>query len=324
MPRLWKTKAGGCPRASGLGREFELAIMKGMKGVKNVWNNRLEQLLAEETLPASYRQLVETWLAPLAEWLCRLRREPGRPLLVGVHGAQGTGKTTLCRVLELLLVQKNWRALTLSLDDFYFSRARRRQLAKEVHPLLITRGVPGTHDIELLTQTLDRLVAVEPVSLPRFNKATDDCEPVSAWPRVGGELDIIFLEGWCVGCRAVAESVLELPVNALETEEDVDGSWRAYVNSCLAGEYTDLFQRLDALVMLKAPSMEQVLEWRCLQESKLAQRGEGGGVMSRPEIQRFVQHYERITRHALAEMPGRADYLLELGADHDIIAAHNT
>jgi D-glycerate 3-kinase len=287
--------------------------------MKTGWNDKLERVLAEESLPASYRQLVETWLLPLADWLARRRRETGRPLLVGVHGAQGTGKTTLCRVLEILLAQNNWQALTLSLDDFYFSRAKRRQLARDIHPLLITRGVPGTHDIALLMQTLDKLAAAETVSLPRFSKATDDCEPASAWPRVGGDLDVVFLEGWCVGCRAVAESALELPVNTLEAEEDTDGSWRAHVNTCLAGDYADLFQRLDALLMLKAPSMEQVIEWRCLQESKLA---EGGGVMSMPEIQRFVQHYERITCHALAEMPGRADYLLELDVDHRIIAAH--
>jgi len=300
-----------------------LDTMKSMRAMNSVWDDKLEQLLAEESLPAAYRQLVETWLLPLADWLSRHPREPGRPLLVGVHGAQGTGKTTLCRVLGLLLAQENWRALTLSLDDFYFSRAKRRQLARDIHPLLITRGVPGTHDIELLMQTLDKLTAAETVSLPCFNKATDDCEPASAWPRVGGERDIIFLEGWCVGCRPVAESALELPMNTLEAEEDTDGSWRARVNACLAGEYAELFQRLDALVMLKAPSMEQVVEWRCLQESKLAERGGGRAVMSIPEIQRFVQHYERISRHALAEMPAWADYLLELGLDHGIIAAHS-
>jgi D-glycerate 3-kinase len=297
--------------------------MKSMKGMKSGWNDKLELMLVEEFLPASYRKLVETWLLPLADWLYRRRQEPGGPLIVGVHGAQGSGKTTLCRVLEVLLAQRDWRALTLSLDDFYFSRARRRQLAEEVHPLLITRGVPGTHDIGLLMQTLDKLMAAETASLPRFNKATDDCEPASAWPRVGGELDVVFLEGWCVGCRAVAASALELPMNTLEAEEDSDGSWRTHVNVCLAGEYAKLFQRLDALLMLKAPSMEQVVEWRCLQESKLAARGEGGGIMSISEIQRFVQHYERITRHALAEMPARADYLLELDADHSIFAAHS-
>jgi D-glycerate 3-kinase len=292
-----------------------------MTAMKSGWNDKLAQVLAEESLPASYRQLVETWLPPLADWLCQRRREAGRPLLVGVHGAQGTGKTTLCRVLELLLAQKNWQALTLSLDDFYFSQAKRRQLAQDIHPLLITRGVPGTHDVELLMQTLDKLMAAETASLPRFNKATDDREPISAWPWSAGDLDLVFLEGWCVGCRAVDEATLQQPVNALETEEDTDGSWRSHVNACLAGEYAELFLRLDALVMLRAPSMEQVLEWRCLQESKLAERGRGGGVMSMPEIRRFVQHYERITRHALTEMPGRADYLLELGVDHCIIGA---
>jgi D-glycerate 3-kinase len=287
------------------------------------WNDELEQMLTEESLPPSYRQLVETWLPPLVDWLSRRRREAGRPLLVGVHGAQGTGKTTLCRALEILLVQNNWQALTLSLDDFYFSRAKRQQLARDIHPLLITRGVPGTHDIAQLMQTLDKLAAAESVSLPRFNKATDDCEPASAWSRVGGEADIIFLEGWCVGCRAVAPSALESPVNELEAEEDPDGGWRAHVNACLAGEYAELFLRLDSLVMLQPPSMEQVIEWRCLQETKLAQHGQGEGIMSMAGIQRFVQHYERLTRHALEEMPARADYLVELDADHNIIGARS-
>lgn len=283
-------------------------------------NKELELLLAQESLPPDYRQLVETWVVPLADWLARRRAGSQRPMLVGIHGAQGTGKTTLCKVLEILLAEQGQRVLSLSLDDFYLSRARRQQLARDVHPLLITRGVPGTHDIGLLSRTLDALLGASPASLPRFNKATDDCESASQWPRVEGGWDIILLEGWCVGSHAVATADLLSPVNALEATEDGDGHWRAYANDCLAREYADLFGRLDALVMLCAPSMQQVIEWRCLQESKLAGSSQGEAIMSATELRRFVQHYERITRRALAEMPGRADYMLELDANHGIVS----
>ena len=182
----------------------------------------------------------------------------------------------------------------------------------------MTRGVPGTHNIKQLSETLDALMNGDPVKLPRFNKATDDGVPESSWPEGEGDWDIILLEGWCVGCRPVAQQQLRQPTNQLEASEDAGGEWRSYVNECLGGAYADLFHRLDALVMLCAPSMEQVLQWRRLQESKLARSDSGNAIMSATEVQRFVQHYERITRHALAEMPSRADYLLQLDAAHNI------
>ena len=281
-------------------------------------SEKLAAFISAENLPASYPELVETWLVPLANWLAARRSAQGKTLLVGLHGGQGTGKTTLCRVLEILLAETGLHCQTLSLDDFYLARDERLALAEQVHPLLATRGVPGTHDLRLLSTTLRALERGKSVVLPRFNKAEDERELPANWVEVAAGVDVILLEGWCIGCRAQPNAELETPINALEASEDPDGRWRRYVNDCLAGPYAELQAKLDYLVMLCAPSMEAVLEWRALQERKLAEQG-GSQVMSDKEIQRFVQHYERLTRHALAEMPLRADYQLRLDADHKFI-----
>jgi len=281
---------------------------------------KIAAFVAGERLPEAYTELAVTWIVPLADWLGKRRLERGSILLAGVHGGQGTGKTTVCRVLELLLAEAGYRCLTLSLDDFYLGRETREQLAKQVHPLLATRGVPGTHNIELLAKTLSAVASGEAVDLPRFNKAEDDREPRANWSKVKAGVDIVLLEGWCIGNLPQTEKELREPVNPLEADEDAEGVWRRYVNTCLAGNYRALFEQLHCLVMLCAPSMEAVLEWRTLQESKLAGQG-GSRVMSEQEVQRFVQHYERLTRHALAEMPARADYLLQLDREHNFTEA---
>ncbi|MDJ0878916.1 MAG: hypothetical protein QNI86_09915 [Halieaceae bacterium] len=281
---------------------------------------QLRSLAEAETLPASYPAMAERWFAPLAEWLALRHRALDAPLLVGVNGAQGTGKTTACAVFSLMLREHGVRPLTLSLDDFYLDRAARRQLADDVHPLLITRGVPGTHEVSLLEQTLDAVLAGQSARVPVFDKAIDDRLPESEWLDVGAA-DVILLEGWCIGATPEPVAALKDPLNDLEARDDPDGLWRRFVNDELAGPYAVLFDRLHELVMLKAPSLARVLEWRRLQEEKLAQRRSGGGVMSPAEIKHFVEHYERVTRHCLEEMPARADYLLEVADDHSICGA---
>ena len=278
----------------------------------------LKRLIAAEGLPPNYLALSETWLEPLAAWLVQRYQSAHAPLSIGVHGGQGTGKTTLCRTMELLLAHGGLEVVTLSLDDFYLTREQRQQLAGRVHPLFATRGVPGTHDVVLLQQTLESLRDGRAVELPVFDKAEDDRLPREQWRKIESRADIILLEGWCVGCRPQADEFLEAPQNALEAEEDRNAAWRRYVNQALGAEYAQLFANLDYLVMLAAPSMEAVLEWRLLQESKL---GPGSQRMNQQGVERFVQHYERITRHALSEMPERADYLLEFDTDHQIVRA---
>lgn len=281
----------------------------------------LAALIAAEGLPAAYSATIDACWRPLAAWIAARKVVSGRPLIVAVSGSQGSGKSTLCRMLEALLAEEyRLHAATLSLDDLYLTRAERADLAQRVHPLFATRGVPGTHDVALGMAVLDGVRRGQAgLVLPRFDKGTDDRAPESAWRRIAAPVDVLLFEGWCLGAQPQGEADLIAPVNRLEAEEDADGRWRRHVNAALAGPYRALFAAPDMTVMLQAPGFEAVLGWRQLQEAKL--RARTGGGMSDAEVARFVMHYERLTRHVLADLPGRADVVFTLGRDHAVTAA---
>lgn len=248
-------------------------------------------------------------------------------MLIAINGSQGSGKSTLGAYLAQALTSvQGLQGVSLSIDDFYLTRARRKQLARDVHPLLRTRGVPGTHDIGLLAKTLDGLAhAVSgdaPVPVPSFDKSRDDRRPVEDWPRVSGPVDVIILEGWCLGATSEAPEALAAPVNALERNEDADVSWRGYCDQSLREHYEPFYRNVDLWVMLKAPGFESVLAWRQEQEDKLAVAvgGAGRGLMSREELQRFVAHYERYTRQCLQQLPATVDVLFELDEQRQIVS----
>lgn len=249
---------------------------------------------------------------------------PGRerPLIVGVCGSQGSGKSTVCNTLTTRFRQAGLKVANLSLDDLYLPLAERVMLSRQVHPLFRTRGVPGTHDTKLGIETLDALGRAGPVRLPRFDKAVDDRRPVADWEEVQGPAQLVLFEGWCVGARPQTPEALAQPVNALEANEDADGHWRRYANHALAAEYQGLFAKLDLLVLLAAPSFDVVLQWRTQQEHELRAQAKVGssGVMSDAAVARFIQHYERLTKHVLQEMPGRADLVIRLAADRSVVA----
>ncbi|MDD5036411.1 MAG: hypothetical protein PHE55_16835 [Methylococcaceae bacterium] len=290
--------------------------------------------LAQRIQPAFLAQMQEAKIPQQrAESLCRLylplaawvhdQKRPGQTFVLGVNGAQGSGKSTLCEFLQLILqVGYGYKVAGFSIDDIYKTHAERQQLGREVHPLLATRGVPGTHDVELGLNILRALLPPQggKVSLPAFDKAMDDRCPPSQWPVFEAPADIVIFEGWCVGSKPQAEAELADPINELERNEDTEGAWRRYVNRQLAGPYAELYGQFDRLIMLKVPNMESVFEWRSLQERKLAERTVANGanhrIMDAAALKRFIMHYERLTRHNLEEMPLRADLTLFLDEDH--------
>lgn len=281
----------------------------------------IHEFIQRHALPEEYSRVAQTWFIPVVDRILECRAAADQPLVIGVNGSQGSGKSTLADLVVCILEQVHGvHALSLSIDDFYLTSAERVQLAETIHPLLATRGVPGTHDTELACRTIERLKRFsEPVAVPRFDKSHDDRFPEDNWSRVTQAVDVIILEGWCVGSVAQEERALRHAVNRLESEEDIDGTWRTYVNLQLRNNYPKLFSFIDIWIMLKAPSFECVFEWRLEQELKLqislVEQGmidSATALMSRGDIARFIQHYQRITEHTLRTLPATVHFLFEL------------
>ena len=289
-----------------------------------MYSQLIRKFIEQEVLPETYAIDAESWFVPLVEHIAARHRKDRSPLVVGITGAQGTGKSTLAKLISALLTKNGFRVTILSIDDFYLSRHARAQLAETVHPLLASRGVPGTHDTPLALSTLTALEsagAADQVLLPAFNKAEDDCVITDYWLKVNGPIDVILLEGWFVGASSMSDTELLNPVNELEQTEDKEGDWRRYVNQQLGLDYQTLFRRINELVMLQAPSFDKVFEWRGKQEEKLKNKigNEAKGVMDSIELLRFIQHYERLTRHCLVTLPAQADVVFRLDNNHRVI-----
>lgn len=289
-----------------------------------MYQQLIKDFIQQERLPSTYLlDATQCFLPLLHDMETEIQSTQHRPFLIGINGAQGTGKSTLAKLLSCLLTGNGHRVVNLSLDDFYYSKAKRQELADEIHPLLSSRGVPGTHDVDLALQLLAQLAGAGPeqqVTLPGFDKSVDDCLAVDDCEKVRGPIDILILEGWFIGAKPQTEDELTTPINDLETTEDSDGRWRAYVNQQLAGAYQSLFAKLNRLIVLQAPGFEAVLEWRSLQEEKLRERAaaDASGLMDAEAIERFIQHFERLTRHCLRTLPASADRVFRLDAEHRI------
>ncbi|MBT5214777.1 MAG: hypothetical protein HOL60_09445 [Pelagibacteraceae bacterium] len=234
-----------------------------------------------------------------------------------ISGSQGVGKSTLAIIIKLV-IEKIYKkkVMILSIDDYYLSKNKRNEISKKIHPLLKTRGVPGTHDINKLRRHINNFNKQKfPISTPKFDKLKDDC---SKTLNKVTSAQILILEGWCCGTSAVEDKYLYKNINKLELNLDKNFVWRKYYNSILKNQYQSVFKMFDITIYLKPPSFAYVLKWRVLQEKNNAIKNNQKKLMNKKELSFFIQHYEKITKWMIKTMPAKADLLINLDRNQKI------
>ena len=294
----------------------------------NLHQQFLETFIQQEGLNDIFRRNATDYFNAYAHRLAQIAEASARPIIVGLNGAQGSGKSTLSQYLsQMMPMLLGVDCHVLSIDDFYLSKAKRKRLAASVHPLLGIRGVPGTHDVPRLLDALAGFIdpGIQSVTVPIFDKLKDDRTKNVQRIQKSARPTVILFEGWCVGVPAQHQLALSVPASSFEFSSDNNGVWRSYVNERLGGDYVDVFKLLDRLSMLKPPCFEAVYDWRVDQEMRLvARRREDSSDtsirgMSVKQVGEFVENFRRLTFHAIGVLPDLADETWELQADRLVL-----
>ena len=256
---------------------------------------------------------------PVCEKIYKNYKKNKKIKIIGLTGGQGAGKSTITQVLKLILeIKYNLNVVCFSIDDFYKKLSERTSLAKKVNKLFKTRGVPGTHDTNLIKKIFTDLTKknFRPMLVPRFDKSRDDRFPKKNWQKIKMQPNIIIFEGWCVGARPQQNKDLLKPINILEKEQDLNLKWRSKVNKELKKSYKKIFSKINMLIFLRVPNFNCVYKWRLLQEKKLQLTSKGKKIMSPLQVREFIMYYERITMQMIKDLSNKAHAVLYLDKQH--------
>ena len=282
----------------------------------------LKFLKSQEVLSEPFRDKVDqfnNFYLPISQMIYKKYLKNKKTQVIGLAGGQGSGKSTISNILKILLKESfSLETVIFSIDDYYKTLKERKILSKNINPLFLTRGVPGTHDTKMLFSCIKALKnsKFKKILIPKFNKATDDRETRNKWLRVNKKPHIVIFEGWCVGAEPQKKKDLLVPLNELEKRKDKKKIWRNKVNQELKKNYKKIFKLIDKIIFLKVPSFKHVFKWRLLQEKKLRNTSKGKKIMSNNQIKNFIMFYERLTKHMIKTLTYKADTVIKIDTKH--------
>ena len=289
----------------------------------------LKFIKSQETKADKFKnkeKMIKSFLIPLCFWISK-KADKKKPYFVGLAGGQGTGKTTISSLIKIILIKYfKLKVFKISIDDFYKTRKDRIRLSKRIHPMLLTRGVPGTHDINMMLSFFKKIKSkkFKRLKLPTFNKAIDDRFSKKHWYDLKNKPDVIIFEGWCVGAKSEKNNTLKKAINSMERAKDHKQIWRKFVNQQLKSKYKNLYSQLNCLVYLNAKNFRLLQKWRLKQERKLLLKSKKKlklKIMNTQNVLDFMQTYQRITQNMFRSMPRYASIILNLNSYHQIKSA---
>ena len=231
-----------------------------------------------------------------------------------IAGSQGSGKSSLAKLIKLYLEKFCYKSVVIiSMDDFYLSKSQRTQLSKKIHPLFLTRGVPGTHDLELMNKKIKQIFNKEfPIYLPIFDKVSDSRK--RTYKRVF-RADVVIFEGWCAGSQPVDQNYLQKNFNNLEKHKDKNFIWRNSYNKYL-NEYQKLFSQFNFFIYFQFNQWDHVLNWKYKQELELRDKKKDLGL--KKYLREFIQYYEKVSKWMHLNVPKYCNILIKLDAHQKI------
>ena len=281
---------------------------------------------AQETKKEKFKnkeKMIKDFLIPICFWIFK-HKPKNKTYIIGLAGGQGTGKTTISSLIKLILSYYfKLNVFKVSIDDFYKTRKERLKLSKTKHPLLLTRGVPGTHDIDMMNKLFSNIKKTKfrTMLIPKFDKSIDDRYNKKFWYKIKKKPDILILEGWCVGAKPEKENTLYTPINKLEKNLDSKKKWRLHVNNQLKNKYAKLFNQMHSLLYLKAKNFNVLKSWRIKQEKKLKlnnKNKKNNKIMNNLEVLNFMMTYQRITQNMFKIAPKHSSIIIDLNDRHQI------
>ena len=292
------------------------------QGYKKVKQKYLKFLKSQEILSEPFRDKLgqlNNFFLPICEKIYKNFIYDKKTKVIGLTGGQGSGKSTISNVLKIILKEGfKLKTVTFSIDDFYKTLKERKKMSVKISPLFLTRGVPGTHDTNLLFNCLRIMKSskFKKILIPKFDKSIDDRVKKNKWQKIKKKPDIVIFEGWCVGVTPQKNKDLLAPINTLEKEKDKKKVWRRRVNKELGSNYKKIFKKIDFTIFLKVPSFKHVFQWRLLQEKKLIATSKGKKTMNKKQIKNFIMYYERLTKHMLKNLSKKTYCVIDIDQRH--------
>ncbi len=289
---------------------------------KNLKKKYLKFIKSQDVLSEPFRNKISQlndFFLPIGKMIYQVYSKDNKTKIIGLTGGQGSGKSTISNILKIILKENfNLETVIFSIDDFYKTLKERKNMSKNISPLFLTRGAPGTHDTKMLLKCITKLKKYKftKTVIPRFDKALDNRVLKKNWLKVIKKPNIVIFEGWCVGAKPQKKKDLLIPINRLEKYYDKKKIWRNKVNQELKNDYSKIFKLIDKTIFLKVPSFKYVLKWRLLQEKKLRILKKGNKIMSDNQIKKFIMFYERLTKHMLKTLTCDSDTVIKVDTKH--------